>query len=140
FQVRSRFVRSAHLERDFHDPDALKGYVLTPTAKASVERLATGLSARSTQRTWRITGDYGTGKSTFALAFSHLFAGDDAALPTDLRRSVDFRGLGVERPSLLPVHVTGSRSHVATAILGGLSRALEEAWPRGRPPHIVEKA
>ena len=23
FQIRSRFVRSAHLERDFHDPDAL---------------------------------------------------------------------------------------------------------------------
>ncbi len=29
FQVRNRFVRSVHLERDFHDPDALKGYVLT---------------------------------------------------------------------------------------------------------------
>ncbi len=140
FQVRSRFVRSAHLERDFHDPDALKGYVLTPTAKTSLERLAGGLAPHSTQRTWRITGDYGTGKSSFALAVSHLLAGDDAALPADLRRSVDFRGLRVERPRLLPVLVTGSRSHVATAILGALARALEEAWPRGRPPQIVEKA
>jgi hypothetical protein len=140
FQVRNRFIRSAHLERDFHDPDALKGYVLTPTARAGLERLAGGLTPRSTQRTWRITGDYGTGKSSFALALSHLFADDDAVLPADLRRSVDFRNLGVGRPSLLPVLVTGSRSHIGIAILGALSRSLEEAWPRGRPPQIVEKA
>ncbi|MEX1096285.1 MAG: hypothetical protein WED34_09565 [Planctomycetales bacterium] len=139
FQVRSRFFRSAHLERDFQDPDAIKGYMLTPTAKASLDRLAAGLAPRSTQRSWRITGDYGTGKSSFALALSHLFAGDNTGLPKELRRSIDFRALGVERPSLLPVLVTGSRSHLATAILGALRHALEEAWPRGRPPQILER-
>ncbi len=139
FQVRSRFMRSAHLERDFRDPEALEGYVLTPSAKAGLERLAGSLRPRSAERAWRLTGDYGTGKSSFALALAHLFAGEEAALPSELRRSVDFRGLGVERPRLLPVLVTGSRSHVGTAILDALSRALEEAWPRGRPPQIVAK-
>lgn len=140
FQVRSRFMRSAHLERDFRDPEALKGYVLTSSAKAGLERLARSLTQRSAERAWRLTGDYGTGKSSFALALAHIFEGQDTVLPPELRRSVDFRGLGVERPNLLPVLVTGSRSHVGTAILEALSRALEEAWPRGRRPQIVEKA
>ena len=69
FQVRSRFVRSVHLERDFRDPDALKGYVLTDAAKSGMERVSGGLAARSSQRAWRVTGDYGSGKSSFALAF-----------------------------------------------------------------------
>ncbi len=74
------------------------------------------------------------------MALAHLFGGDDTGLPSDLRRSVDFRGLGVKRPSLLPVLVTGSRSHIGTAILEALTRALEESCPRGRRPQIVEKA
>ena len=44
FQVRNRFFRSTHLERDFSDPDALNGYVITPSAKTGFERLAGGLA------------------------------------------------------------------------------------------------
>ena len=77
FQVRNRFFRSTHLERDFSDPDALNGYVITPSAKTGFERLAGGLASHSTQRAWRLTGDFGTGKSSFALALARLFGGDD---------------------------------------------------------------
>jgi hypothetical protein len=139
FQVRNRFIRSTHLERDFRDPDALKGYVVTPSAKTGFERLAGGLAPHSTQRAWRLTGDFGTGKSSFALALARLFEGDGTGLPSHLGRSIDFRGLGVKRPSLLPVLVTGSRSHLGTAILEALTRALEESCPRGRRPQIIEK-
>jgi hypothetical protein len=138
FQVRNRFIRSAHLERDFQDPGALKGYVLTPTAKSGFERLAGGLVPHSAQRAWRLTGDFGTGKSSFALALAHLFGGNDG-LPADLRQAVDFRGLGIKRPNLLPVLVTGSRSQIGTAILESLARALEESCPLGRRPQIIEK-
>ena len=140
FQVRNRFFRSTHLERDFGDPGALNGYVITPSAKTGFERLAGGLTSHSTQRAWRLTGDFGTGKSSFALALARLFGGNDTKLPSDLRRSIDFRGLGVNRPNLLPVLVTGSRSHIGTAILEALARALEESCPRGRRPQIIEKA
>src|SRR6266446_4676539 len=74
FHIESRFLRSAHLERDISDTSALKGYVLTPESQSYVERLATGLTPSSGQRAWRITGDFGSGKSSFALLVAHLFS------------------------------------------------------------------
>jgi hypothetical protein len=58
FNIRGRFLRSAHLERDFHDPTALQGYVVTPQIRASFDRIASGLDRRSGQRAWRINADY----------------------------------------------------------------------------------
>lgn len=139
FEVRYRFIRSTHLERDFQDPEALNGYVLTPPAKVGLERLARSLAPKSSQRAWRVTGDYGTGKSSFALALAHLFAGDDEAIPAELRRAIDFRGLGVERQRLLPVLVTGSRERVATSLLEGLVCALEDTRSRGKRPQLLER-
>jgi len=60
----TRFLRSAHLERDFHDSTALSGYVLTDFSRDCLSRMATGLKPRSGQRAWRVTGDYGSGKSS----------------------------------------------------------------------------
>src|SRR5947209_13843125 len=90
FRIQSRYLRSVHLERDFSDPKALNGYVLTPKAQESIKQLSIGLTPKSGQRAWRITGDYGTGKSSLALLTAHLFSGQDAGLPTHLRRTVDF--------------------------------------------------
>ena len=139
FRVRPRFLRSTYLERDFSDADALRGYVVTPTARGSMERLVRGLAQKSTQRAWRITGDYGTGKSSFALALAHLLAGGKDGLPADLHKSVDFRGMGIERPQLLPVLVTGSRVPAAPAILRGVARTLEDVCVRGRKPEIIDR-
>jgi hypothetical protein len=73
FKTRKRFLRSAHLERDFRDPGALEGYVITPEIQRRLNRLGSGLSPKSGQRAWRITGDYGSGKSSFALLLAHAF-------------------------------------------------------------------
>src|SRR5205823_12435842 len=89
FQIQSRFLRSAHLERDFADPKALNGYVLTPQTKQYIERLATGLRDKSGQRAWRITGDYGSGKSSFALLLAHLFGEQHGRLPEHLRQAIN---------------------------------------------------
>jgi hypothetical protein len=48
--IQRRFLRSAHLERDFRDPSALEGYVVTPETQQSLERIAAGLDDRSGQR------------------------------------------------------------------------------------------
>ena len=76
--MRSRFLRSAHLERDFRDPAALSGYVVTDFARVCIGRMATGLRPQSGNRAWRMTGDYGSGKSSFALLLAHWFSGHDA--------------------------------------------------------------
>jgi hypothetical protein len=139
FQIRSRFMRSIHLERDFSDESVVQGYVLTPHARAGMERLAEGLLPRSTQRSWRITGDYGTGKSSFALALARLFSGQTEGLPVPVRQAVDFRHFGGDRPHLLPVLVTDSRTHLGTAILHSLATAVESAADRGRKPQILDR-
>jgi hypothetical protein len=139
FRVQDRFLRSAHLERDFADPTALKGYVLTPQTKQYIERLATGLREKSGQRAWRITGDFGSGKSSFALLLAHLFGEQHGRLPEHLRQAINFRKLGVSRPNLLPVLVTGSHEPLAVVLLRALRRDLVATCGRGRPPAIIER-
>jgi hypothetical protein len=72
-RVRPRFLRSINLERDFYAPDPLEGYVLTPAAVSTLERLAAGVR-QPAARAWSITGAYGTGKSAFALLAAKAFA------------------------------------------------------------------
>lgn len=137
FEPSRRFMRSVYLERDFHDDGALKGYVVTPLTRSGLERLAGGLSPKSTQRAWRITGDYGTGKSSFALALAHLFAGRSRSLPAQLSQAVSFKELGVTRPQLLPVLVSGSRAPIAAGVLEALGRSIESTCLRGARPLIL---
>jgi hypothetical protein len=138
FDIKTRFMRSVNLERDFRDASALEGYVLTPHIRASLERLAGGLAPRSGQRAWRITGDYGTGKSSFALALSHLFWGKPDRLPDGLAGAIDFSSIGLdEPPRLLPVLVTGSREPLVTALLRSLGEAVDRTCHRGKRPEVL---
>ena len=99
FKIGNRFLRSAHLERDFEDPTVLSGYVLTDFTRSCLERVTNGLKPHSGQRAWRMTGDYGCGKSSFALLLAHAFAGHDNAFPSQIRQIVDFHQFGVPRPT-----------------------------------------
>src|SRR5215475_232494 len=125
FRTRQRFLRSAYLERDFYDATALDGYVVTPAIRRSLTRLGSGLNPASGQRAWRITGDYGSGKSSFALLLAHAFAGKDSSLPPQIRRSLDLTVPARER-RLLPVLITGSRDRLATAVFRAVAHALAE--------------
>jgi hypothetical protein len=139
FRIRRRFLRSVHLERDFADSQALDGYVVTPQTRNHLERLASGLRETSGQRAWRITGDYGSGKSSFALFLAHVLAERGASLPGQLRNAVDFRKLGVPRPNLLPVLVTGSAEPIGVAVLRAITREVAMVSGRGRTPSVVER-
>src|ERR1019366_3776805 len=74
FKIENRFLRSAHLERDFQDPTVLSGYVMTDFTRSCLGRMANGLKSRSGQRSWRMTGGYCSVKSSFALLLAHWFA------------------------------------------------------------------
>lgn len=139
FQIQGRFLRSAHLERDFVDPKALKGYLMTPDLRDHLRRLAAGMHSNSGRRAWRITGNFGSGKSSFALIAAHLFSDRRANLPTELRQAVNFKQLGIPSPRLLPVLITGSREPISTALTRGLYRDLASLAGRGRRPSILEK-
>jgi hypothetical protein len=109
-------MRSIHLERDFQDRQALSGYVLTDHSREALTRIAAGLHPSSGQRAWRITGNYGAGKSSFALLLAHWFAGHNRTLPPTLRTQISYKSITTKVPRALPVLVTGSREPIAQAI------------------------
>src|SRR5579864_3720128 len=73
--VSPRFARSMSLVRDFHRADTLEGYILTPTGRDVLRRLADAVSGDTSTRAWSLTGPYGSGKTAFALLAAQALAG-----------------------------------------------------------------
>ena len=121
-----RFFRSIQLERDYRDPSALAGYVVTSQIRSYVERLAYGLRENSGQRAWRITGDYGSGKSAFALLLAHLFGRAQVSSVRKKTRTIALESLNRDKARLLPILVTGSREPLGIALLRGIIRDANE--------------
>lgn len=123
-RIHPRFMRSVHLERDIKDPHSSLGYILTPVARQAFERITTGFRAKSTQRAWRISGDYGSGKTDFALALARIAEGSTGEIPTDLRPFVGQKTFGT-------VLATGDNEPLGVTVF----RALGLKWDgrRHRP-------
>ena len=134
FHITSRFHRSVHLERDFYGKNALEGYVLTVTARETLQRLIAALEGESTSKAWSLTGPYGSGKSAFAL-FAAKLLGDSESSPTraaikllkhgDKSLWNQFIGLDLHgQRGFCPVLISGERSPITLALLRGLDRGL----------------
>lgn len=129
-RVRPQHLRSVQIERDYADPDGSLHYVVTPFVAATFERIAQSLQFATTARAWRLTGDYGSGKSSFVLAFARYAAGALDALPADLR-------LATAPHRLEPVLVVGAREPVGRSLLHALRETLARLAPK--PPRNVLK-
>lgn len=122
--VRSRYVRAVNIGRDLDDAGALDGYLMTDSVRHALSRLCQGLMASSSQRAWRITGSYGSGKSAFGLFLANLFTH-----PLSKRSAVG-RLLDEDSPELLAlakklpryevIVVTGTRSDASVALANAL--------------------
>lgn len=107
-----RYVRAVDILRDLNDPQALDGYVLTPSVRDGLRRVLGGLAMGSSQRAFRVTGPYGSGKSSFGLLLARLFQERNGGGPaTNLAR--DLLG-GQEVPAYRPIVMTGRRASLAT--------------------------
>jgi len=126
-RVHPRYMRSVHLERDFVDPSSSLGYVVTPVARNAVLRICAGFNTGSTQRAFRLSGDYGSGKSAFGLALARVAAGYNRALPKDMR---SFCG----RNRLLPLLATGDHEPLGITVL----RAIGVKTSSGSRPTTAE--
>ncbi len=112
-----QFLRSAQLERDFRDADALEGYIITDDVVGFLQRVAYGLRSESGDRAFRIMGDYGSGKSSFALFLAHWLRGEINNLPQHIQSDLtnDKYGL-INTPKLFPLLITGQREPLSKTI------------------------
>lgn len=137
YQVKGRFRRSVHLERDFYTENALDGYVLTATARETLSRIASTLENKEASKAWSLTGPYGSGKSAFALFAAKLLG--DPNTPTtrqafEVLREGDSNlydrfkspnGNGKESLSgFCPVLISGERAPLSLGLLRGLQLGL----------------
>ncbi len=122
----ARFRRSVQIELDLDDPLSTAGYIATDFVVQSFERIGAAFEAGSTQRAWRITGDYGSGKSGFALALAKAVSGKELELPATLRLSTVVR--------MQPVIVTGEREPlyrtIGNAIICQVPGMKKESLPQ----------
>lgn len=149
--VSPRFARSVSLVRDVHRPDALDGYILTPTGRDVLRRLSDALAGDSPTRAWSLTGPYGSGKSAFALFAAQLLAGGETVrhrarknlADWDVELSEHLFGAAGPLPRkvgrLCPVLVTGSRRPLEQALAERLASSLRAIAPNGRPPGLVKR-
>jgi hypothetical protein len=149
--VSPRFARSVSLVRDFHGADALDGYILTPTGRDVLRRLADALSGEASARAWSLTGPYGSGKTAFALLAAQVLCGEDwvrqkarkflASQDEGLANRLFGPGTLLPKKGgrLCPVLVTGSRQPLEKALAASLASYLRTMVTRGRPPQLVDR-
>ncbi len=123
FAAPGRFLRSVQLEKDFSDPAALESYIATPPMVEALHRILESTEDGSRRRAWRITGDYGVGKSSLALVLARLLsdpsANDAQRVATAVGWNQDYSG-----KRFLPILVTGSRESIPTAIARGVRDSI----------------
>jgi len=119
--VRSRFLRSVNLERDFYTDAPLDGYVPTPGALAALGRISQGVT-QPHARAWSVTGPYGTGKSAFALLLTKTLAPPPVGDPSR-REFVSGPLFQTDAEGFWPILVTGGREPLGRALVRGLREA-----------------
>jgi len=143
FHIAQRYLRSVHLERDFDNTPSLRHYVVTPPIAAVFSRIVEGLCLGSGHRAWRITGDYGTGKSSFALMLARLLCEPATPALQHVYRAIA-QEIESDVQHLVPVHmipvlVTGAREPLVPAIAHAVGRALERLQGQRRTNRIFEE-
>ncbi len=132
--IKRQFLRSVNLEKDCQADRGSGNYIITPTARQILRRLAEGLSAGSTYRAWTITGPYGVGKSAFAVFLIKVMCSQvpgsksarrhledaDQVIAKDLSPAFG-RGRG-----MLPVAVTARRVPAAVCLAEGIRASLAQ--------------
>lgn len=134
--IRSRYRRSVSLARDWNDDGSLEGYILTPSGREFLRRMAAAVSSDLAVKAWSLTGPYGSGKSAFAVYLTSLLAGGGkshqlAAAQLKREESNIFHtlfsrgGKLAGKKRFLAILVPGSREPLHRAILSALGAALE---------------
>ena len=121
--VRRRYIRSVDLERDIDDPEALDGYVVTPSVRDAAVRILAGLAATSRQRAFRVIGPYGAGKSAFGVFLARLLKERGQGPATTLLSTA--LGAAVDVAPWRPLVISGRRVSFAPR---AFARGRQRLW------------
>ena len=152
FQIKGRFRRSVHLERDFYTENALDGYILTTTAREMLSRVISTLENETTSKAWSVTGPYGSGKSAFALFAAKLLGNPDASTTqqalevlkngdvTLYERFASTNG-NVNTPlsGFCPVLISGERAPLSLNLLRGLEQRFTPSNSTVRSTSLINE-
>ncbi|WP_296651324.1 hypothetical protein [Paraburkholderia sp.] len=120
-----RYTRSVSIVRDYFDPSALNGYIVTPTVNEVLARVGESLRGKAVQRAWKIIGPYGSGKSALGLFIAHLVNGKtrEAKQALQILRAANASTASIYSPSLnlLPIFVSGTRGAFVYEVAKALS-------------------
>lgn len=119
------FYRSVSIERDIEDGSVMRGYVLTPWLHRVATEIVEGLLPGSRRRAWRITGDFGVGKSALALALVRTLASEfiDPRSPMDALAAA----LPGRVPRMFPLVISGSREGIGPVLGRAVANAVAGA-------------
>lgn len=118
------------IEMDYNDPQSTACYVATDFVANCLDWINTAFTKGSTQRAWRMTGDYGSGKSAFALALAKAVCGKQREVPQAFRQK--FGAI------LQPVFVTGEREPLHQTISRALFKQVAGLRGEKTPSNDVE--
>ncbi len=135
----NRFLRSTDLVRDFHDPNGLEGYTLTEFGQSCLNRIGDGFRQNSGRRAWRLTGDFGSGKSSFALLLANLLRDTRQHMPKELLGQALECIPEANNQNYVPILVSGCREPIAYSIISSLYSVLTELYSRGTKSELLEK-
>lgn len=133
-EVIGRFRRSINLEKDFGSASQNGDYIITPTARDALRRLAEGIGSPSPSRAWTLTGPYGVGKSAFAVFLTRLFCSSDKQgqqarqhlQEVDPHLAAQLRNTGLFRKNskgFLPILATARRAPASKCLAEGIVAA-----------------
>lgn len=149
FSLHRRYHRSVNLERDFDQPDAVEGYVLTERSLDALQRMMTAFADPKAHRAWTLIGVYGTGKSAFANYLTALCAPEkskviqqawhstEQALPEDsplLNQLIET----LPHQGLLRCVAAGQREPLSWTMIRALANGCQAFWSHKQKPDFLQ--
>ncbi len=145
--IKRRYSRAINLERDLLMADSVLGYVPTPKAIESLDRILTAVTSPRSTRAWTLTGVYGTGKSSFAHFLASLCAPHKEHIYHNAIGIIDdepqLKTLFKQRVTLLPKSgliravATAQREPISHTIVRALSNGISQFAFKGRRPNAT---
>jgi len=138
--VNSNYTRSINLERDADSLAVIESYIPTSRAISTLHKIQNTFSSQDMPRAWGLIGPYGSGKSSFAIFLSHLFANQEllssqtalkviAKSDNKLLKAFTKYNKGLGHCNVL---ITGSPEPLSQKLVATLVKAAEDYWPKNK--------